>query len=49
MHIYCRCSKRQVDYVMVLGLEEDDGNLPTPMTLAHPLLPLETGRGISGL
>ena len=37
----------RIDYALGFGLERDDESLITPIALAHLLILLEAGRGIS--
>ena len=39
---YCICSNAYVDYIMVFGLEQEDGRANNPISLAHPLHPIRS-------
>ena len=43
--LYCICYTIWFDWHMIFGLEQEGRSLIAPMTLAHPLHPIETGRG----
>ena len=40
--LYCICSNTYVDYIMVFGLEQEDGRANNPISLAHPLHPIRS-------
>ena len=40
--LYCLCGNVWIDYIMIFGLEKENGSLITPMALTHPLHPIKS-------